>query len=453
MMQNRRNKNNAQLYWFALLFWSVCFEGLGRKYLPSVPSVAFYLLKDVILVVGALRFSPAPLFKSTAKQLYSGFPVFWLAAFLWTTIEIFNPEHTSLILGLLGMRAYWLWWLAPILLASVLQDPTVKRRAIILLSLTAVVISVFGAVQFVSPSTSAVNLYSVVNGEEVYANTAIVTSTGRARVASTFSYISGFSAFTILIPTLLLSIGMATEEKSSRKYALTAMAFAAAVLPMTGSRGSMLLGVGSLALTAWTAGLFFTKLGRRVMIGVVAGTALSVTLFPDAFLGVQSRFENQQETSERLYEIFDVVPIVSLLKYEYPIGGIGTGMQQNARVQMGIASDYNIEGENGRYLVEIGPIGYLTYWAAAKLGLCVALMRCARILKRANRRPAAAAAVSYAALALLGNLAFDHVWQAFFFIGCGFILSEVVTLRRQQAEAQQAAPPPSGRVAAVAVSR
>ena len=27
---------------------------------------------------------------------------------------------------------------------------------------------------------------------------------------------------------------------------------------------------------------------------------------------------------------------------------------------------------------------------------------------------------------MIGNLAFDHVWQALFFTGCGFILAEVV---------------------------
>jgi hypothetical protein len=36
---------------------------------------------------------------------------------------------------------------------------------------------------------------------------------------------------------------------------------------------------------------------------------------------------------------------------------------------------------------------------------------------------------------MLGNLTFDHIWQALYFLGCGFILSEVVSVMR---------PPPSG---------
>jgi hypothetical protein len=105
---------------------------------------------------------------------------------------------------------------------------------------------------------------------------------------------------------------------------------------MSGSRGAVLLGAAALLLTAWAAGLFFTRMGRRVMIGVLAGAILSATLFPEAIFGVQSRFENREETSGRLLAVFEVVPIVSLMAYDYPMAGIGTGMQQNARIPMGI---------------------------------------------------------------------------------------------------------------------
>jgi hypothetical protein len=153
--------------------------------------------------------------------------------------------------------------------------------------------------------------------------------------------------------------------------------------------------------------------------------------------------------------VFSFIPIVSIVEADYPMGGIGTGMQQNARFPMGVDVDWNVEGENGRYLVELGPIGYLLYWTAAKLGLCVALLRCSLILKRGRRRAPAAAALSYSFLAVLGDLTFDHVWQALFFVGCGFILAEVVAVQRQEAEARNAAakakePAPAGRAVAAA---
>ena len=94
--------------WFALLISTICFEGLGRRYLPQVPSAAFYFLKDVILLYGFVRYRPALPVWRTARRLYRGFEVIWLLAFVWTVLELFNPEHASRTLAVIGFRAYWL---------------------------------------------------------------------------------------------------------------------------------------------------------------------------------------------------------------------------------------------------------------------------------------------------------------------------------------------------------
>ncbi len=47
-----------QTYWFVALISAVCLEGLGRRYLPFIPSAFFYFLKDVILLFGYVRFRP-----------------------------------------------------------------------------------------------------------------------------------------------------------------------------------------------------------------------------------------------------------------------------------------------------------------------------------------------------------------------------------------------------------
>jgi hypothetical protein len=171
------------------------------------------------------------------------------------------------------------------------------------------------------------------------------------------------------------------------------------------------------------------------LVGGAVAAVLSVVAFPDAMLGVQSRFANEDETSSRFHEIANVLPPVALLTFDYPALGVGTGMQQNARLSFQVGSDWDVEGELGRYLVELGPVGFVLVWIT-KLGLMVALLRAYRILKRGERRGAAAAALSYAALTMYGNLAFDHNWQALYFMGCGFILSEVVAQVRQSAAAR-----------------
>ncbi len=347
---------------------------------------------------------------------------------------MFNPAQQSKALALIGLRAYWLWWMAPAVIASVLQNARQKERAIYALLIMAVGVAALAAVQFAAPADASINLYE---GQDVdYAvGPVIVQSTGRARVSSTFTFVSGFVAFTLTVPTLLLSIGLDTKNPRLRSFAMLATFAAAAVVPMAGTRSAIVVGIAVLVIAIWSAGLFFTRVGRRIFVGGVVAAVLSVIAFPDAMLGVQSRFGDEAETAGRFAEIANILPPVALATYDYPPLGIGTGMQQNSRLSFHVGSDWDTEGELGRYLVELGPIGFILVWIT-KLGLMVALLRAYGILKRAGRRGAAAAALSYAAITMYGNLAFDHNWQALYFMGCGFILADVVTVLQQKAAAK-----------------
>jgi hypothetical protein len=424
-----------QTYWFVTLICAVCLEGLGRRYLTFIPSAAFYLLKDAILIFGYVRFRPPAPVRRTMRYLYRGFEIILAVAFVWTAAQIFNPESQSLILGVLGFRAYWLWWLAPAVIAGVLQHRAQKERAIYALVALCGCVALFAAIQFAAPPDASVNMYSVWNGEEVYSSDmATVASTGRARVASTFAYVTGFVDFTILVPTLLLSLGLDADKPEVRRAALIGTFMASAVVPMSGSRSSIVIGIAILVMTLWSAGMFFTRAGRRVLIGAAVAATLSVVAFPEALEGVQSRFEDKDETNSRFEQLATLLPPVAIAVHDYPMLGVGTGMQQNARASLQIATKYDVETEVGRYLVELGPFGFMLIWLA-KLGLTVALIRSHSILKRAGRRGSAAAALSYGALTLIGNLGFDHNWQALYFVGCGFILAEVVNVRQRAAAA------------------
>jgi hypothetical protein len=421
-------------HWFLFLFCSMCLEGLGRKYLSFIPSVAFYLFKDVILVWGYFTFKPPPTVTRVAKGLYRGFGAVMTFGILWTFLEMFNPEHKSLLLAVIGLRSYWLWWMAPTVVAGVLQRAADRRRAILSLAIMGIGISVLAAIQFASPADSAINLNVIEDGEAKYASDmSMVAETGRARVSSTFSFLSGFVAFTILVPTILLSLGLETNDRLVRRLALVATLLCAATLPMSGSRAGIILGVGVLALTCWSAGLFATVVGRRIIVGGVAAAILATVAFPDAFLGVQSRF-NAEETNERIASSAAIIPPVALATFDYPMAGIGTGMQHNSRVSLKVDTEWASEHEMQRYLIELGPVGFLAVWAS-RLGLLVALLRAYRILQKARRRAASGVALAYAAVTFFGNLTFDHVWQSFFFIGCGFILAEVVDVLQKRATA------------------
>src|SRR5215470_9375951 len=106
-----------QISWFVLFLSSICLEGLGRKYIPSIPSVVFYFFKDVVLLGGYLMLKPRFQVRSAGKWLYRGFGAWWVAAAGWTVLEMFNPSGQSMALAFIGLRAYWLWWLAPVVVA------------------------------------------------------------------------------------------------------------------------------------------------------------------------------------------------------------------------------------------------------------------------------------------------------------------------------------------------
>jgi hypothetical protein len=432
-------------FWFFLLTASICLEGLGRRYLPQVPAVAFYLLKDVVLLFGFLMFRPPVSVSRFGSYLYRGFAVFWVAAFGWTLLESLNPAHKSVALAALGLRAYWLWWLAPVVIAGILQSAHQRRKAIFILAFLSIGIAGLAVAQFVSPPDSAINVYTVIDGQELHASEAgIVAATGRARVASTFAFISGFADFTILVPALLLSFGIESTDKRLRWVSLAATLATAAAVPMSGSRSSVVFGLMVLGITCWTAGLFFTVIGRRILIGAVLGLVVAGFAFPDAMSGVQTRFADTEETTQRFVNAATALPPVALWVLDYPFAGLGTGMLQNAAVSMGIFTSYPAEIEVHRYLVELGVIGFLLIWVV-KLGLMFAFWRAYKILKRARRRGSAGAALSYAAVTFWGNLTFDHIWQALFFMGSGFILAETKAayeaLRAEQAKTVEAGPP------------
>ncbi len=420
--------------WFVLLLSAICLEGLGRRYLPAIPATAFYFAKDAVLLLGFYFFRPPAAVSRASAFLYRGFKPALIAAAVWTVGELLNPEQQSYLLGIIGLRSYWFWWLlAPSVMACALQQEREKRRAIYALLVMAAGIAILAAIQFAAPADSPLNTYSVVDGEDVHPEQVAVSGgTAHARVASTFSYISGFSDFTLLVPTLLLSIGLDAKDKRLQRFALISTALTAAVVPMSGSRTSVILGIGILGVTAFSAGLFATRAGRRIMAGAIVAAIFSVVIFPDALLGVQARFGDTEETQERITTgIANVVPPLALATFDYPPFGVGTGMMQNARFAMHIQSQWNNELEAARYLAELGPVGYLLVWTT-RLGLIIALLRAHRILKSAGRRGAASAATSYAFLTVVGNLTFDHIFQALYFIGCGFILSEVVSAMRSE---------------------
>ncbi len=422
------------VFWATFLLSAICFEGLGRKYVSFIPQPVFYVLKDVILLGGLVAFGIDARARAVARELFRGFGLVLALGLAWTLLEVANPASPSLAIGLLGLRAYWLWWLAPLVVATAFRRGIGLERIGGILGAVALVVAAYAAYQFASPAGAAVTQYA---GYEGWVDPASVASTGRVRVASTFAFVSGFAAFALVAPPVLVWLGLRSVTRRARLIAAVSAGGTLLSIPMSGSRGVTVLSAAAMAIVLWRAGLLSTRAGRRV--AAVAGAALLAMtwLVPEAAQGVRDRFDSG-ETSGRVVEALTGLTPAPLFLNDYPPLGVGTGTEQNAATILGHAGEWTVEGEPARYLVELGAPGFVLMYLR-RLGLAVALVRISGRLRRLRQAPASGVALVLAVLAMTGNIVFDHVFQALFFFATGLLLTEVVSRSEGSGRASPAA--------------
>jgi hypothetical protein len=416
--------------WLTALMFAICFEGLGRKFLPMIPAQVFYFVKDLVLIAGVLWFGLRRQSLQFATRRLGAFTVVVVFAFGWTLIQLANPEHLSPILGVLGVRAYWLWWLAPLAIVTALRGSKDIENAMLVVAFCGLVVALFGVVQFAFPSDHSLNVTAYYEGELMRA-TDRVRSTDRARVSSTFSFMGGFSAFTMLSMAVLLPVGLGSKRRLVRWGTLAAAMALAAAVPTTGSRSPVVIVLLIGVLVSFATGFINSKIGRRsVVVGFLVGGAIFFAM-PQAVQGVQDRFL-LSDTEDRVMQAFEILPPVLLTNTDLPAFGIGTGMQLNARKSLGVRAPRSQEGEWRKILLEQGIPGYLLIWVA-RLGVIVALLRMGWLARRARDRTAFAMCVALAILVPRGNLVFDHVYQTLFFTYVG--LAMAISMRSIEAQA------------------
>ncbi|MFW6087382.1 MAG: hypothetical protein ACODAG_09260 [Myxococcota bacterium] len=428
----RKHKpSNAPVIWIACLLFAICFEGQIRKYV-TLPDAIFYFMKDAVLVTGLLMFGIRRDVLRSARWAYGGFVIVLAGAFLWTVMQAMNPEHRSLLLAGVGLRAYWLWWIAPLVIASAIRHPEQRSKVVGVLVFTCFVVAGVAFMQFASPSTSDINAYAwdASQGGKDMHMPAVVGSTKKVRVSSTFSYVTGFTDFVILVPGLLLAFALGQTRPWMRRVGFAAVVLTAASIPTSGSRGPVVLSGLFLVTVVLSSGIVRSKTARRAIVAAAVALPLAVLAAPEAVKGLSDRWEGE-DTGNRIMEVFKLLPPVAMTSFEYPLMGVGTGMEQNARVSMRISNPYHVESPEGRFLVELGILGYLLIWFA-RIGLAVALLKAGLRLRRSGRMGIGGACFGFAALTMLGNLVFDHIWQALYFTGLGLLLSSLRQARAEQ---------------------
>jgi hypothetical protein len=360
-----------------------------------------------------------------ARRLGRPLPFLVAATAARCFLSLANPDHPLLLLGLLGTRQYLLWWVAPLIVATAVLDDSQTRRAERFLGILAIGIAALAAYQFGQPPDAPVNAYVWDYDPTVVASMAL---TGRVRVSSTFSYISGFGDFVFLAGPILLAAAVSAPNVRSSRIGYVAAGGLAATAAMSGSRATVLYFAAGCLAVLGLSGTFRSRRGKMAFVAMVLAVAAGVWSVPDAVQGVQDRF-GSGDTSQRFTDLALAIPVYTILNTDFPPIGAGVGVLQNAGAALQFRAGWDVEAEPQRVLIELGLLGYLLVWLS-RFFLAVALIRAGRMLSRGGVRAWAGVAWTYAGFAVLLPLTTDHIAQSLFFVGVGLILARLLQVQR-----------------------
>ena len=166
-------------------------EGALRKWVLPQASQLIYFLKDFILIGAYLRFfyfdksSRPPL---PYKNLILSIVGLSLA---WGIFQAFNPSLGSPIIGIFGLKNYYLYIPLMWLVANLFESEADLYRFLRSYMLLLIPIGLLAIAQFFSPPSSPLNVYA----PDETGIAVAVGAGGAVRVTGTFSYLAGYSIY------------------------------------------------------------------------------------------------------------------------------------------------------------------------------------------------------------------------------------------------------------------
>ncbi len=375
-----------------IFFGWLFFEDLARKYLGNNPAIFF--AKDVLVILVYVSFYLA---RRGKKEKATFRPPFFAAlmVLVWFAFaQMFNPNSTSVLYGLLGMKLYFLY-LPLMFLGYALMDSEQELRRFFLFSTVLVLVAAaLGVAQsiigptFLNPVTiqedirelSTLYRVSPITGQVAYRPTSVFVSVGRFQDLIVMSWIVliGFGGYLIL------------RIKKNRTVAFLTIGVLAGTALMSTSRGVVMwCGGSSLVIVAafvwgapWRqreATRVVRSIQRIVLLGGVAVILLAVT-FPEE---VNSRLAIYSETlspystaSELAFRARDY-PLQNFLAafdtdrwiYGYGTGTASLGIQYIVRVLRIPGTGVSVENGYGQLVIEMGIFG-LAFWLFWGVAVC-----------------------------------------------------------------------------------
>ena len=336
--------------WTYIILW--IFEGALRKWvLPSL-SAPLLIVRDPIAIYIILKaFQLNVKFINPYVVLSSRFTLLRLAITL-------TFGHGNLFVGLYGARIMLLHFPMIFIIGAVFnrEDILAVGRVMMTINILMTLVIYF---QFISPQTAYINIG--IGGE---GSAGFDGAMGYFRPSGTYSFISGLSAFYILVSVFIFYFWL-SKDSCSKFLLITSTLALLIALPITVSRtavlGVLLVGlfafVGSSSSFKSILRIFFTVLIIFILFTVLQKTTTIFNLATEVFMSRVDTASSQKGGSIVLRTIENFTqPIADLLNKPFFVGNLGMGTNAGAQMLTGKIKFLISEGELGRLGGEQGLI-------------------------------------------------------------------------------------------------
>jgi hypothetical protein len=424
----------AVRYWRGAIFSVfvlIVIEGALRKWVFPGAQAQIYLLKDIIILCSYLGFLLYPPEERGVAGL-TGLKALLLSAFLFGMVEVLNPNSPSILVGLIGLKAYFLYVPLAFILPFVFQSSDELFRFVKIYLVLAIPVALLGFLQIASGPDSLINTY-VSHSEDSGPVLAYFGHDGDVfvRTSGTFSYISGYTTFLGFIALLAIGYNMARGWRVwEDKTTLAALTLVVGAMFTTGSRAPVfslivaipvILGLGLLgkALSPKTTMRMF------LLIPIIGVT--SVWLSPAAL----QAFSDRAREGDLSYVVDRTFPISQAIDAlaNGPLFGMGIGTAQNAALNImnsewpwWLGADLLFEDEMARVIVELGVVGmFLIY--LSRILIVIRGIRCMMSFADVKHKALSIVLIVHLSLAFVLPVIINVTASFYYWISFGLILA------------------------------
>jgi hypothetical protein len=431
----------AVRYWQQALF-SVfvlaVFEGALRKWAFPWAQAHLYFVKDAILLFAYLGFILNYRGNGPAVKGVGLIKIVLVVSFVFGCIQVLNPNSPSILAGLMGLKAYFLYtpmaFIFPYAFKSQEHLFDLIRRYLIM----AIPVAILGFIQIIAGPESSLNTYVSYSEEEA----TVLDRFGSeelVRTSGTFSYISGYTAFLSFVAFLAIGYNMARGWRVKNNIApLFALAVVVGAMFTTGSRAPVytLVATGPIILgLAVTGRVLTSRAALRLFILLPVSAIIALNLSPRAVEGFAERAGSAQDSTlmRALSPLYATIDTLS----SGPALGVGIGVTHSSSLTvMGVDTplwlrDLIPEDEMAKVTLELGVIGLLLIYFLRFI-IFVFALRCAMSFKDPAYRALGILLAISLALGLTSFVIFNATAGLYYWGALGLIL----TMRRLEQSAE-----------------